>query len=92
MINIGIIGCGRIFNKHLSAIKKNKNFNLSAICDVDANAFKKLDKLNINFYLDIVKMVNNEKLDMVSILTPSGLHYKNFLQMLPQEKNSLKHF
>ena len=89
MINIGIIGCGRILNKHLSAIKKNKNFYLSAICDVDANAFKKLGKLDTNFYLDITKMVNNENLDMVSILTPSGLHYKNFLQINRSIKNIL---
>jgi predicted dehydrogenase len=35
MINIGIIGLGKVFSKHLNA--KNKNFKLIAACEIDQN-------------------------------------------------------
>lgn len=35
MINLGIIGFGRIFNKHFEAINQNKNIKLIAICEID---------------------------------------------------------
>ena len=75
-INIGIVGCGRISHKHIESIIFNKDkFNLVSICDSDE---KKL--INANVKSDVVKyllleeMLKHEKLDVVSICTPSGYH------------------
>jgi UDP-N-acetyl-2-amino-2-deoxyglucuronate dehydrogenase len=75
-INIGLVGCGRISEKHLEAILfHKKKFNLVAICD---NEQKKIDNTNIageyNKYLSIHEMIEKENLDLVSICTPSGNH------------------
>ena len=34
-MNIGLIGCGRIFNKHIEAIKSIDFFKLKSLCEVD---------------------------------------------------------
>ena len=89
MINIGIIGLGRIFNKHLNAINKNKNLKLVAVCEIDQNKLDKIKIPKINKYKSIHSMIANENLDMVSILTPSGFHLKNFLEVSKNVKNIL---
>lgn len=89
VIKVGFIGCGRIFNKHLSAIESNKELKLVAVCDEDKNSFKKLTIKNINKYSSCADMMTNEDLDLVSILTPSGYHLKNFLEIYKNVKNIL---
>ena len=42
MINIGIVGCGRISGKHCEAISKVENCKLVAICDLDGDKAKEL--------------------------------------------------
>ena len=32
---VGIIGCGKIFPRHLEAIEQNDDFVLSAVCDLN---------------------------------------------------------
>jgi len=81
-MNIALIGCGRISKKHIEAIEKN-NLNLVALCDIDESK----NKFNIPFYTDYKKMLENENIDIVSILTPSGYHYKNALDILKYKKH-----
>ena len=81
-MNIALIGCGRISKKHIEAIEKN-NLNLVALCDIDESK----NKFNIPFYTNYKKMLENENIDIVSILTPSGYHYKNALDILKYKKH-----
>ena len=81
-MNIALIGCGRISKKHIEAIEKN-NLNLVALCDIDESK----NKFNIPFYTDYKKMLENENIDIVSILTPSGYHYQNALDILKYKKH-----
>ena len=80
---IALIGCGKIALKHIEAIKyyqKKKKLKLVAICE---NNLKKLDELKIpliNKYTKIGEMLKKEQIDIISILTPSGLHYQHFMQ------------
>ncbi len=89
MINIGIIGLGRISKKHLNAINKNRNFKLTAVCDIDQTKLDQIKLPKINKYKSIDLMISNENLEMVSILTPSGYHLKNFLEVSKNVKNIL---
>jgi len=89
MINLAIIGCGRIFNKHFSSINKNKNFKLIAICDTDIEKLDNFNIKNVKKYLYVKEMLKKEKIDMVSILTPSGYHLKNFTEVSKYVKNIL---
>ena len=78
-INFAIIGCGRIFKKHINFFENSKinTVNLVAICDVDKAKLESINsKLNITKFDDIDKMFLNTKIDVVIILTPSGTHYQ----------------
>jgi len=81
-MNIALIGCGRISRKHIEAIEKNK-LNLVAVCDID----KTKNNFNTPFYSDYRQMLENEDIDIVSILTPSGYHYQHALDVLQYKKH-----
>ena len=77
---LGIIGCGRISQKHAEIVTKyqKKKFDLTAAVDIDINRAKKFSKkFNVEVYSSIKKLLNNSNLDVIAILTPSGLHPKH---------------
>ncbi|MGE5329824.1 MAG: Gfo/Idh/MocA family protein [Deltaproteobacteria bacterium] len=87
-IRFGIIGCGRISYKHVEALAElNNDAEITAVCDImkekaeqKANEYiqhlaqKGIKAEKPKIYTDIDNMLENEKLDIVSICTPSGLH------------------
>lgn len=89
-IRIGLIGCGRISYKHIEAISSLfTEVELVAVCDiVEERAIKaaeeyvgRLQEAGIKaeiftpmVYTNIEEMFENERLQVVSICTPSGLH------------------
>ena len=41
-IKLAIVGCGRIFEKHKTAIEKlNKQYEIESVCDLKLNKIKK---------------------------------------------------
>jgi len=46
-INIGLVGCGRISHKHITAIDNISNAKIIAVCDVDVEKAEKLHKKDI---------------------------------------------
>ena len=75
MINIGLVGCGRISKKHFEAINQYNEINLLAICDNDADvlesAYKKTNAIQYDNY-DL--LLENNNIDVIVLCTPSGLH------------------
>ena len=70
-----LIGCGRIVRKHIEALKALPNAALVAVCDlVGEKAARIAGELGIKHYADYHDMLKHEKLDVVSVLTESGLH------------------
>lgn len=92
-IKLGIIGCGRIFDKHLKALnsKKNKlNIDLVSVCDTDKNKLNKVNNIKIKKYNNFKDFFDNSSnLDLVTICTPSGLHYEHCLQAANKNLNVL---
>lgn len=86
---IAIIGCGKIFSKHYEAIKiqvlKNK-LNLVAVCDQNKKLLDSIRIKDIKKYNSIENLLKNEKVDIVSILTPSGFHFKNAMECVGRVK------
>lgn len=88
IINLAIIGCGRISNKHVQAvIENNKQINLVACCDIikeraDKKVQEYLDKRKdifmknqlLRVYIDYKKLLERENIDLVAICTESGYH------------------
>ena len=77
---VGIIGCGSIFIRHLHSIKKNKNFELISICDIQEDLVKKISEdLSVKYYTDYKEMIINEDINFVTILTPNSQHIEQSL-------------
>ena len=90
MKKIAVIGCGKVSLKHFKAInylEKKRKIKLTAICDPDK---KKLNYLNfkksVKKYNSINKLLEKEHFDIVSILSPSGHHFKNVTQCVKSAK------
>jgi predicted dehydrogenase len=85
-IKFALIGCGRIARKHAELLgnKQITGAALSAVCDIDkekAETYGK--KFNVPAYTDYNSMLKDldNKIDAVSILTPSGLHAKHCIDI-----------
>ncbi len=75
-LNIAVVGCGRISQKHFDVIESNKNLKLTAICDTNKNVLEKhMNKYGVSGFIDLEDMLkSNEKIDIVVLCTPSGFH------------------
>ncbi len=90
MVKFLIMGCGRISKKHSELLGGNfiKNAKLVGVCDTDLNKAKELGiKYNIPYFQNIEDALSKVECDVVSILTPSGLHGKNILQVAAYNKH-----
>ena len=73
-IKIAVVGCGRISSKHFEAIYEHRDkLELVAICDTDEAAAVN-SGLDVPYYDSIEALLTNQKLDLISLCTPSGLH------------------
>ena len=96
MLKIGIVGLGFMGKMHFRCFKSLKNVKICAICDVDAKRLKDssgssgnisgaeedLDLSNISLYSDFSRMLAEEKLDVVSIASPTFLHASQTIEAL----------
>ncbi len=75
-VKIGLIGCGRISKNHLDAVSQIPEAEFVAVCDLVEEKMQAVaENYGIkNLYNNYQDMLENEKLDLVSICTPSGLH------------------
>jgi UDP-N-acetyl-2-amino-2-deoxyglucuronate dehydrogenase len=81
-VRFGIIGCGRIAQRHAEHIL-NKG-ELIAVCDV---VKEKADKMSADFkargYYDVDELLKAEKdLDVIAICSPNGLHAEHSIKVL----------
>jgi predicted dehydrogenase len=89
-MKIFIIGCGRIFSKHIESIKAlgKKKFEIVGIADLEKLKVKYFSKeLKVPGFYNYIKGIKTTNPDIVSILTPSGSHAKNVLDVLRLKKN-----
>jgi UDP-N-acetyl-2-amino-2-deoxyglucuronate dehydrogenase len=75
-IRIGVVGCGRISKNHFGSIEKYpSDLELAAICDIDSITLAEhAEKYQVPAYKDMEEMLEREKLDIVALCTPSGIH------------------
>ena len=75
-IRIAIAGCGRISKNHFAAINQHtESLELVAICDEDPIVQEEhQQQYNVPGYHRIESMLKTEKIDLIALCTPSGLH------------------
>lgn len=90
-VAFAIVGCGRIFKKHLEAIKDIDNAELVAVCDaVPEKAEKAGMEAGVPWYPDYGEMLEKHPdADVVSILTPSGLHAEHVIDIVTEYKKHI---
>lgn len=75
-IRIAIVGCGRISKNHFGSIEKHGDqLELVAVCDVNAATLHEhTERHGVPGYARMEEMLQKEKIDLVALCTPSGLH------------------
>ena len=75
-IRLAIIGCGRISRNHFGSVEKHAdNIELVAVCDEHAQTLQEhSEKYGVSGYRDFEELLKNEKVDVVALCTPSGIH------------------
>jgi len=88
-ITFGIIGCGRIAQRHAEHISKMAE--LKAVCDVKQERAKELGtKYSCRQYFKIDDLLAAEKtIDVVSICTPNAFHAEHTIKALNAGKHVL---
>ena len=83
-LKIALVGCGRIAKRH-SELLGNCNIKgaiLSAVCDTEKERAKKIgEQFNVHYYDDMDMMLESEEIDVISVLTPSGMHAKHVINL-----------
>ena len=92
MLGVALLGCGRIAVRHAQLLSSGEiaGAKLVCVCDIDksrAESFGK--KHNVPYFVDLDSMMKecSDKIDIVSILTPSGCHAQNTLEVAPYKKH-----
>ena len=82
-VQIGIVGCGGIAAAHVAAYQACEHAQVVAVMDVDAERAQALaTKVEGKAYSDLDEMLDKEKLDGVSLLTPPRFHRDAAVQVL----------
>ena len=92
MIKVGLLGCGRISARHSELLVNNqvKGAQLASVCDVYYEKAKFLgEKYGVPYYTSSIEMCEKSELDLVSVLTHSGQHSKNVIELSSRVKNIL---
>jgi UDP-N-acetyl-2-amino-2-deoxyglucuronate dehydrogenase len=91
IVNVAIIGCGRVSGHHCRSIMQTEGAELVAICDLvpeKANQYR--DEFGAKAYGNYHQMfIENSKIDVVAIVTPSGMHYEHALDVICRYKKNI---
>ncbi len=86
-VRFAIVGCGRIAYRHIEAIKANPGAILIALCDLDlGRAQERNQQANVKIYRDYREMLQKESIDVVCIMTPSGMHVEHAIDIIEKFK------
>ena len=87
-IRIGVVGTGYLGSLHAKIYKQIENCSLVAICDTDKTRLGQISSaLNVAGYTDYRELL--DKVDAVSIATPTKLHYPIAYDFLKAKVHSL---
>lgn len=88
MLKFALVGCGRIAQKHIDAIAHIDRARLVAVCDSNKERAQKTgEATGLPYYVNFHEMLAKEAIDVVTVLTPSGLHAQHVLALAPYKKH-----
>lgn len=90
MLNFVLVGCGRIAKRHseLLGCSKISGAKLMAVCDIDLKKASEIGKkFDVPFFTNLHEMMNLPNIDVVVVLTESGMHAKHVIELSSYGKN-----
>lgn len=86
-IKVGILGCGRIANRHVMQFSEVEGVEVAALCDPETEGIERLYEefpflKGLPVFTDYRKMFDEADLDVISINTPHTLHFKHIMDSL----------
>lgn len=90
-LGIAIIGCGRVAGHHCRSIMKLPNVRLAAVCDlVEERAAAFAREFGVPSFLNYHDMLaSRDDIDVVAVITPSGMHYEHTVDLLRRYRKHL---
>jgi len=88
-VRFALMGCGRISRKHAEALSgKVEGAQLVAVCDLLPERARALGtQYGVPFYPSLEELAAREEIDVVNVLTPSGLHARHTVQVARLHKH-----
>lgn len=90
MLNFALVGCGRIAKRHseILGLKQIEGAQLVAVCDLDELKAKSIgERFSVPYYMDMHQMMHGENIDVVVVLTESGNHARNVIDLAQYSKH-----
>ncbi len=92
MLNVALVGCGRVSKRHCELLAGGKiaGASLACVCDVKADRAKETgEQWNVPHFTDMHEMMNKmgDKVHIISILTESGKHAEHTVALAPYGKH-----
>lgn len=93
MINFALVGCGRIAKRHSELLGWNhiKNAKLTAVCDTVEERSESIgQRFGVPYYTNMDEMMEKQpNINVISVLTPSGMHAEHVIRLAKYKKNIL---
>ncbi len=89
-LTFAIIGCGRISKRHCDLLASGEisDAKLIGVCDINQTLAKTTgEKYKVDYFTNMHDMVEKVKPDVLCVLTESGNHAKNVLELLKYKKH-----
>ena len=91
LVNVAIVGTGRISDLHAPGYLKNEKARIYAVCDIEEDKAqikgKEWGVTANNVYSDYDKMLLNDEIDAVELLIPHHLHKEFTVKALEAGKH-----
>ncbi|MBM3851877.1 MAG: Gfo/Idh/MocA family oxidoreductase [Verrucomicrobia bacterium] len=82
-LRFAIVGCGRVAGNHLNAINELPGATLAAVCDIAVERAQNYSRqFGVPWYEDYHEMLRKEAVDVVCVITPSGMHPTHALDLI----------
>lgn len=83
-IRVAVLGCGRVAGHHCLALQETAGISLETVCDLQIERAEKYGKMyDVPFYSNYNEMFDSHpKIDVVSVITPSGMHAEHAKEIL----------
>ncbi len=89
-LKFALVGCGRIAKRHseLLGYHQIEGARLAAVCDPVVEKARPIgERFDVPYYQDMDEMMEKEDVDVVTVLTPSGMHAPNVIKLANYQKH-----